>query len=90
MPLNTVILGKVITWDGTGTSYKTVKFWDAYCPKYNWVTGDPELSTGHTASTFDNLKKIKVNQFAFMDSDNDATTFTSSMFYHCLVNIYRI
>ena len=78
--------GKVITWDATGGgTYKTVKFFENLCPKYPWVEAAPSATTGYTATPFDELKEVKLYQFAFEDGDNDATTFGSQMWYHCLV-----
>ena len=82
--------GKVITWDATGGgSYKTVKFFDNLCPQYPWVEAVASASTVFTpiagTNDFDELKEVKLYQFAFEDGDNDATTFASGMWYHCLV-----
>jgi len=65
---------------GAGTdAHKTVRFWEAQCPKYNWV--GPDLSTAHGTAT-SNLE-VTLKQFAFNDN---AGTLTNEFFYHCEVN----
>ena len=89
--------GKVITWDATGGggagAYKTVKFFENLCPKYPWVEPVSSASAVFTATAgtndFDELREVKLYQFAFEDGDNDATTFGSQMWYHCLVIFYK-
>ena len=70
-----------IEWDNTGaavnngdpTPHETVKFYEAMCPKYNWVTSFADHST------IDLNTAIELRQFMF----NGATS--GQFFYHCEV-----
>lgn len=68
--------------DGTAdaAAHKTVKFWEAQCPKYNWVL--PLLDTTAAAAITSN-DEITLRQFAF----NDAAGMVADFWYHCEVNI---
>ena len=70
----------IIDFDATGASgatHETVKFYQAQCPMYSWVTG-----VAAAASTNSNLE-IELRQFAF---NGGLTTF----YYHCEVRWFKI
>ena len=77
------------TVNGVAQVHKTVKFYEAMCPKFGWaapIYGTSGNNAGEvTPVGVDTNLEVTLRQFAF----NDGTgTLTSGFFYHCQVSIF--